>query len=186
MNCAVFESMAESRSVAVVPLNGSNYPTWKVQCRMALMKEGLWNIVNGTETAPSTSDADRRAKFAARRDRALATIVLSVEPSLLYLVGDPENPIMVWQKLANQFEKKTWANKLYLRRRLHSLQLKDGDSVQEHIKAMTEIFDSLSIVGDPIDDEDRVVHLLASLPDSYNVLVTQRLRQARMYQRQKL
>ena len=87
--------MAESRSVAVVPLNGSNYPTWKVQCRMALMKDGLWNIVNGTENAPSASDADRRAKFATRRDRALAIIVLSVEPSLLYLVGNPEDPIVV-------------------------------------------------------------------------------------------
>ena len=92
--------MAESRTVAVVPLNGSNYPTWKVQCRMALMKDGLWNIVNGTETAPSATDADRHAKFATRRDRALATIVLSVEPSLLYLVGDPQDPNTVWKKLA--------------------------------------------------------------------------------------
>ena len=73
------------------------------------MKDGLWNIVNGTETAPSSVDADRRAKFATRRDRALATIVLSVEPSLLYLLGDPEDQVTVWQKLANQFEKKTWA-----------------------------------------------------------------------------
>ena len=164
--------MAESRTVAVVPLNGSNYPTWKVQCRMALMKDGLWNIVNGIETAPPASDADRRAKFATRRDRALAIIVLSVEPSLLYLIGDPEDPITVWKKLGNQFEKKTWANKLELRRRLYSLRLKDGDPVQEHVKNMTEVFDSLSVVGDPISEEDRVVHLLASLPDSYNVLVT--------------
>jgi len=52
------------------------------------------------------------------------------------------------------------------------LRLKEDDSVQEHIKAMTEIFDGLSVVGDPISDEDCVVHLLASLPESYNVLVT--------------
>ena len=44
--------------------------------------------------------------------------------------------------------------------------------MQEHIKKMTEIFGELSVVGDEISDEDRVVHLLASLPDSYNVLVT--------------
>ena len=31
------------------PLDGKNYPTWKVQCRMALMKDGSWGIVNGTE-----------------------------------------------------------------------------------------------------------------------------------------
>jgi len=44
--------MAESRTIAVIPLNGSNYRTWKVQCKMALMKEDLWGIIDGTETAP--------------------------------------------------------------------------------------------------------------------------------------
>ena len=36
--------MAEgSRStVVIVPLNGTNYGTWKVQAKMALLKEGLW------------------------------------------------------------------------------------------------------------------------------------------------
>ena len=119
-------------TVAIVPLNGRNYPTWKVQYRMALMRDGLWGIVSGSQTAPSGEDADRLTKFTARRDWALTTIVLAVEPSLLYLIGNPENPVVVWKKLQDQFQKKTWANKLALRRKLHSLQLRDGDSVQDH------------------------------------------------------
>ena len=110
---------AESKTSVIVPLNGSNYPTWKVQCRMALVRDGLWSIVAGTETLPGEG-GDRGSKFIARRDRALATIVLAVDPSLLYLIGDPEDPVIVWQKLQDQFQKKTWANKLALRRRLHS------------------------------------------------------------------
>ena len=47
-----------------------------------------------------------------------------------------------------------------------------GDQVQKHVKALTEIFDKLSIIGYPLDDEDQVVHLLASLPESYDMLVT--------------
>ena len=58
----------------------------------------------------------------------------------------------VWKKLADQFQKKTWANKLELRRKLYSLKLKDGDSVHSHIKAMTEVFDSLSVIGDPVSE----------------------------------
>ncbi len=162
----------ESKTVAVTPLNGSNYPTWKVQCRMALMKDGLWAIVDGSEECPPESEAENRRKFVARRDRALAVIVLSVEPSLLYLIEDPQDPITVWKKLADQFQKKTWANKLALRRKLYSLQLREGDSVQEHIKTMTEVFEGLSVGGDPVPEEDRVVHLLASLPESYSMLVT--------------
>ena len=88
-----------------------------------------------------------------RKDRALATVVLSVEPTLLYLLGpDPENPAEVWKKLADQFQKKTWANKLMLRIKLHNLKLKDVQSVQKHVKALTEIFNELSIIGDPLDE----------------------------------
>ena len=67
----------------LVPLNGNNYPTWKLQVKMALMKEDLFRIVDGTEQAPT--EAPLLVKFNLRRDRALATLVLSVEPKLLYL-----------------------------------------------------------------------------------------------------
>ena len=160
------------KSVSIVPLKGSNYPTWKLQCRMVLLKEGLWSIVNGTEQAPRGDDEEKLAKFAARKDRAIALIVLSVEPSLLYLVGDPDDPVAVWKKLSDQFQKKTWANKLQLRKRLYSLRLREGESVQEHIRQLTEIFDELAVIGSPVEEEDKVVHLLASLPDSYSMLVT--------------
>ena len=60
------------------------------------MKENLWSTVSGTEVAPAATEAEKLAKFEARRDRALATIVLSVDTSLLYLLGDPEDPVIVW------------------------------------------------------------------------------------------
>ena len=108
-----------------------------------------------------------------RRDRALAMIVLSVDPTLLYLLGpDPQNPAVVWKKLADQFQKKTWANKLALQRKLYNLKLKDGQSMQKHVKMLIEIFDELSIIGDPLHEENQVVHLLASLAKSYDMLVT--------------
>ena len=40
------------------------------------------------------------------------------------------------------------------------------------LRTMTEVFDALSVVGDPVPEDDRVVHLLASLPESYSMLVT--------------
>ena len=113
----------DAKIVSVAPLNKANYPTWKIQCRMTLMKEGLWGIVNETEN-PLEDYAARtkfQAKFQAIMDKALAIIVLSIDPSLLYLLGDPEDPVIVWKKLSDQFQKKMWANKLILRRKLHSL-----------------------------------------------------------------
>ena len=40
------------------------------------------------------------------------------------------------------------------------------------MRAMTEIFNELSVVGESISEEDRVVQIFASLPESYNMLVT--------------
>ena len=165
--------MAEGKTVSVIPLNGTNYPSWKVQCRMALVREGLWGIVAGTKEPPDRGTyPDKYAKFMSRRDKALATIVLAIDPSLLYIIGDPEDPAAVWRKLSGQFQKKTWANKLSLRKKLFTMKLGDSGSMREYIKKMTETFGELAVVAEPISDEDKVVYLLAGLPESYDVLVT--------------
>ena len=44
--------------------------------------------------------------------------------------------------------------------------------MQDHIPILTEIIDELAVIGSPVEEEDRVVHLLASLPESYGVLVS--------------
>ena len=73
-----------------------------------------------------------------------------------------EHYAAVWKKLEEQFQKKSWVNRLNLRRKLHSLRLKDGESVLDHVKTMLETFNELLIVCDAITDEERVVYLLAS------------------------
>ena len=148
----------------MVPLNSSNYATWRIQCKIALVKEGLWGIVSRTETNP-TEGAKQQARFAAKRDKALATVVLAIEPNLLYVIGpDPSDPAKVWKALADQFQRKTWANKLELKWKLFSMRLSEGDSVQDHVKSMTEVCDELTAIGEVVSEEDCVVYLLASLP----------------------
>ena len=44
--------------------------------------------------------------------------------------------------------------------------------MQKHVKMLIEIFDELSIIGDPLDKENQVVHILVSLAESYDMLVT--------------
>jgi len=68
----------------------------------SLMKDGLWEIVNGSETAPEEND-NGYSKFVTQKNRALAIIVLSIDPYLLYLFDDPTEPIVVWEKLSTQF-----------------------------------------------------------------------------------
>uniref|UniRef100_A0A1X7TQ87 Uncharacterized protein n=1 Tax=Amphimedon queenslandica TaxID=400682 RepID=A0A1X7TQ87_AMPQE len=110
------------------------------------MKKGLWSIVNSTKVLPA-DDADdaTKQKYEARKDRALETMVLSIDTSLLYLLGEPKEAVEVWRKLKDQFQK-NWINKLILHRKLHTLHLVAGKSVQDHVKKITEVFNGLTII----------------------------------------
>ena len=44
----------------------------------------------------------------------------------LHLLGEPEDPVVAWKKLGDQFDKKTWATRLDLHRKLHSLRVGDN------------------------------------------------------------
>ena len=156
----------------IVPLNESNYPTWKLQVKMLLIKEGLHGFVNGTEIEPNATEADALTKYRARKDKALAFIVLAIDPKLLYLISDPKDPAVVWTMLSDTFQKKSWSNKLRLRKKLYSMRLKNDGSLQDYLKTCVELFNEMAVIGDALSEEDKVISLLASLPDKYSVLVT--------------
>ena len=135
----------EIKLINFVLLNRTNYAIWKIQCKMTLIKDGLWNIANEIDIIPDPrAEMTLHMKYLSWNDCALVTIVLSVEPSLLYLIRDTDDPVVAWKKLANQFQKKTWANKLALRRKLYSPKLKECDTLHNYIKMMTEIFKDVS------------------------------------------
>ena len=160
----------EKSTSSVTPLNGTNYVTWKIQVKMLLTKDELYKIVDGTETAPTEEEALR--KFQIRKDRALAMIVLTIDPKLLYIIGDPEEPSVVWTKLRDTFQKKTWANKLRLKRKLYAMKLEASRNLQEHLRTFIQIFDELAVIGAALEEEDKVINLLASLTDAYATLFT--------------
>ncbi|KAF2354185.1 Reverse transcriptase RNA-dependent DNA polymerase [Trinorchestia longiramus] len=166
--------MADSNSgkSCMKPLNERNYPTWKIHMRMCLVKYKLWDIVLGTETISSTADEAARRKFESHRDLALATIVLGVDQSQLYLLGDPTDPVEVWRKLQNTFQKKSWVNKFRLKKKLFNMKLENGQNLQDHLKVCVELFEELAIIGNAMEEEERVIILLSSLPDRFSTLVT--------------
>ena len=52
------------------------------------------------------------------------------------------------------------------------MRLKEEGPIKEYIKQMTEDFGELAVVAEPISEEDKAVYLLASVPPSYDILVT--------------
>ncbi|KAF2351804.1 Integrase catalytic core [Trinorchestia longiramus] len=86
------------------------------------------------------ADEAARRKLESRRDLALATIVLGVDQSQLYLLGEPTDPVEVWRKLQNTFQKKSWANKFRLKKKLFNMKLENGQNLQDHLKRYNWVY----------------------------------------------
>nr|GEU55249.1 receptor-like protein kinase ANXUR1 [Tanacetum cinerariifolium] len=68
---------------------------------------------------------------------------------------------------ANGFEQKSLANKLQLKDRLYTFRMKPRTSVQDHLDEFNTILIDLKNLDVDIDDEDKAVLLVISLPASY-------------------
>ena len=64
-----------------------------------------------------------------------------------------------WDALRNHFERETLANKLFLKKYFRT-EMKDGTSMEAHLKHMKEITDKLAAIGSPINEEDQVVTVM--------------------------
>ena len=138
-------TITNDKSFQIVPLRGQkNYQTWKIQVKMALIRENTWEFVNGSEECPQQADRDAYKKYCKRRDRALATIVLTLDPELLYLAENIDDHIQVWNKLEKNFQTKSVARKFALRKKLSNTKLQDGTSIQSHVKIFSETFSNLT------------------------------------------
>ena len=52
------------------------------------------------------------------------------------------------------------------------MEMKEGTTIENHLKEIKELSDQLSAIDAPITEEDQVVTLLGSLPKSFSTLAT--------------
>jgi len=56
--------------------------------------------------------------------------------------------------LKKHFERETFASKLFLKKRFSQSEMKEGTSLDQHLKPMKDITDKLSAIGAPLSEED--------------------------------
>ena len=153
-------------------LGGANWATWKFQMKHLLLAKELWGVVSGSETLEEGADAEVRSNFEKKSQKAFSTLALAIGTAQLYIVTSCDTPKEVWDALRSHYERDTLANKLFLKKRFFRMEMKEGTTIEKHLKSMKELSDQLAALGAPVTEEDQVVTLLGSLPDSFSTLVT--------------
>ena len=115
--------------------------------------------LRGSEDWCLASSMDQ-ASFKRKPRKAMAAICLAMEDSQLPLVRSASDAYDAWSRLEDHFEKKSLANKLFLRRRLFTVTMEEGDDVLEHINKVKTLAEQLEAVGDPVSADDLVISCL--------------------------
>ena len=101
--------------------------------------------------------------------REVSTIRLSLAPELKYSVMDEKSPSKLWEKLEKFYIFKSLTNRLFMKKQLHELKMSEETDVRDHINnSITQLLS----VNVRINEENKVVILLASLTKSYETLIT--------------
>jgi hypothetical protein len=90
----------------------------------------------------------------------------------MFHVMDLTKPKEIWDKLATQYMSRTLTTKLYLKQKLYGLKIHEGSDLMEHLNVFNQLVADLARREVTVDDEDKAIILLCSLPPSYEHVVT--------------
>ena len=105
-------------------------------------------------------------------ERALGTLFSGLTDKVLRNVVDLDTAKGVWEKLDSIYLAKSLTNRLYLRGKLHTFQMAEGTSLKDHLDEYNKLLLDLANIGVDVDEEDKALILIYSLPKSYEHLTT--------------
>ena len=111
------------------------------------------------------------AKKATIMAKAHNLIKLSLSDEFLREAVDETNTTSLWKKLEGKYQKKSLMNHLYQKQRLYTLRMTKTTPAKEHVHNFNQIILDLQGVVVKIEDDDQVIILLCSLPNSYENFV---------------
>ena len=152
-------------------LNKENYDTWKLQMQAILVKNDLWEYVNGTKVKPEAEEdinTIRVVSWEKNDQKARSDIILSISPSELKQVKKCETPKAIWQKLQEIYESRGPARKATLLKKLTLQKMTTGTEVRDHLNEFFDTVDKLGEMGIDINPDQLAIMVLYSLPESFD------------------
>ncbi|KAH9779667.1 hypothetical protein KPL71_007786 [Citrus sinensis] len=160
-----------SARLEVEKFTGENdFHLWRLKMRALLVHQGLDKALveeSSSKKPRMVSDDDLPDVL----DRVHSAIILSLGDGVLREVGGEMTAAGLWKKLEDLYTKKSMAKRLGTKKKLYTLQMEEGSSITDHIDAFNKIILDLEDINVKIDDEDKAMILLCSLPSSFEHLI---------------
>jgi hypothetical protein len=138
-----------------------NWSIWKAKFQALLEYKGLQIAIEQPEST--------EGKKVSGQAKALM-ILHTADTYVKLLIGEP-TAAKAWKKLEENFEKKSNARVIQLRKKLTSMKLMEKQAIAEYLGEIRGIKVDLEAAGQTISDMELAVHALDGLPEEYATLV---------------
>ncbi|KAH9671238.1 Integrase catalytic domain-containing protein [Citrus sinensis] len=148
--------------------NGKNdFNMWKVKMEALLITQGLGDAIEPvTKKEGKETSSSRTPEQAAEIDnKARSTIILSLGDSVIREVAKERTVAELWAKLDRLYMTKSLANILYIKKRMFTLKMGEGSSLDDHIDEFNKVCDTLETIDEGLDDEGLIAKGKASKGD---------------------
>ena len=107
------------------------------------------------------------------RDTLALTIINNcLDNSVVSHIQSCKTTAFAWTKLIRLFESQDAVTKMYLKDKLHTLKMRENDSVTKHIHVFRAHLEQLFAAGAAVPDDEAVLTLMRSIPPSYRMFIS--------------
>lgn len=146
-----------------------SFTLWQRRVKDILVQRGLARALKGKDGKPEKMKDEDWVDI---EEKCVSTIRLNIADNIINNVGDEDFAPKLWEKLEKLYLRKSLTTKLNLKRELYRLKMEEGGNLMEHMNVFNGLLDQLAKAAVKIEEEDKALLLLTSLPDSYDNLVT--------------
>ncbi|KAJ9561463.1 hypothetical protein OSB04_006623 [Centaurea solstitialis] len=146
-----------------------NFGLWQVQVKDVLIQSGLHKALKGkpVSSGESSSTSKGEEEWEDLDLRAASTICLCLAKNVLANVHGISTAKELWEKFEQLYQGKGISNRLYLKEQFHTLRMDGGTKISDHLSVLNNVVSELEAIGVKVEDEDKALRLILSLPSSY-------------------
>jgi hypothetical protein len=145
------------------------FSLWQRRMKDLLIQQGVHKALLGKAKKPKKMSDENWEEM---DEKAANAIRLNLGDEVIHNILEAKTAEQIWKKLEGLYMRKNLTNKLYVKKQIYSLQTKDDSDLLEHLNAFNMLITKLTNFGVNLEEEDKAILLLASLPTSFNHLVT--------------
>ena len=177
--------MSSSSTPTFTKLNSVNYSAWAGEMSAWLKTAGVWRIVQGKSTAPSTSSPPTAEQsklledWEIKSDKAAGWLFMMVEPDQrVHFNGISDDPVAMWKALETVHLQKKPGTRFNAYDDLFSIRMEENESLQTLLNRVDTAVNKIrelrpsDFTLDKLDEELASMACIRALGDDYSAFIS--------------